>query len=80
MFGFKHTMNKLEHNTSDHKVIRTRLYGRLLQVNGPIHLNTLYPVLLTRLDRSLNRELHNGRALKGLSEASTGFGIEAALT
>lgn len=67
MFGFKHTMNKFEHNTSDHKVIRTRLYSRLLQINGPAHLNVLYPLLLVRMDSSLKRELHSGRATKGLS-------------
>ncbi|GFG08449.1 hypothetical protein IFM5058_03929 [Aspergillus udagawae] len=32
MFCFKHTMNKLDYH--DHKVARSRLYGRLLQVNG----------------------------------------------
>ncbi|KAH8889144.1 cytochrome P450 [Thozetella sp. PMI_491] len=61
MFGFKHTMNNLEHNTSDHKVIRTRLYKRLLQVNGPVHLNMLYTHLLARFDTSFRRELSNGR-------------------
>jgi len=65
MFGFKHTMNKLQHNTSDHKVVRTRLYGRLLQVNGPGHLNALYPHLVARLDSSLSRELAEARVLQG---------------
>ncbi|OAQ76401.1 cytochrome P450 [Purpureocillium lilacinum] len=64
MFGFKHTMNKLQHNTSDHKVVRTRLYGRLLQVNGPGHLNALYPHLVARLDSSLSRELAEARVLQ----------------
>ncbi|KAK5997455.1 Cytochrome P450 monooxygenase penP-like protein [Cladobotryum mycophilum] len=64
MFGFKHTMNNLEHNTSDHKVIRTRLYGRLLQVNGPGHLTALYPQLVALLDSSLSRELANAPVLK----------------
>jgi hypothetical protein len=57
MFGFKHTMNNLEHNTNDHKVIRTRLYSRLLQVNGPVHLQALYPHLLAQLEHSLTGEL-----------------------
>lgn len=65
MFGFKHTMNKLEHNTSDHKVIRTRLYSRVLQVNGPNHLSSLYPHLLAQLDSSLAKELRSGRATHG---------------
>lgn len=65
MFGFKHTMNKFEHNTVDHKLIRTRLYSRLLQVNGPIHLNALYPHLLARLEVSLTKVLHVGGASNG---------------
>ncbi|KAI2784134.1 cytochrome P450 [Daldinia loculata] len=65
MFGFKHTMNKLEHNTSNNKVIRTRLYSRLLQVNGPVHLDALYPYLLNQLDISLERELRGGRVFNG---------------
>ncbi|KAI0853766.1 cytochrome P450 [Daldinia vernicosa] len=67
MFGFKHTMNKLEHNTSNNKVIRTRLYSRLLQVNGPVHLDGLYPHLLNRFDINLERELRGGRVLNGES-------------
>ncbi|KAI1800744.1 cytochrome P450 [Daldinia bambusicola] len=65
MFGFKHTMNKLEHNPSNHKVIRTRLYSRLLQVNGPVHLAALYPHLLDQFDSSLAKEFQNGRILDG---------------
>ncbi|KAI1471052.1 cytochrome P450 [Daldinia caldariorum] len=65
MFGFKHTMNKLEHNTSNHKVIRTRLYSRILQVNGPIHLAALYPRLVNQFDASLAKELQEGRILDG---------------
>ncbi|KAI0904222.1 cytochrome P450 [Ustulina deusta] len=60
MFGFKHTMDKLEHNTSDHKVIRTRLYSRVLQVMGPDHLNFLYPYLLARLDNNLDKVFRHG--------------------
>ncbi|KAH9988480.1 cytochrome P450 [Xylariaceae sp. FL0662B] len=65
MFETKHTMNKLEHNTSDHKVIRTRLYSRLLQVNGPFYLSALYPKLLTLADHCLLKELESGRVLEG---------------
>ena len=70
MFGFKHTMNKLQHNTSDHKVIRTRLYGRLLQVNGPGHLDALYPHLLVRLDSAWQQELVGAPAVDGTSTLS----------
>ncbi|KAK6955952.1 hypothetical protein Daesc_003599 [Daldinia eschscholtzii] len=65
MFGFKHTMNKLEHNTSNNKVIRTRLYSRILQVNGPVHLAALYPHLLNQFNNNLSRELQNGRDFNG---------------
>lgn len=61
-------MNKLEHNTSNNKVIRTRLYSRLLQVNGPVHLDALYPYLLNQLDISLERELRGGRVFNGESQ------------
>lgn len=65
MFGFKHTMNELEQNTNDHKVIRTRLYGRILPINGPNHLSFLYPHLLAQLNSSLVKELRNGREVSG---------------
>ncbi|OTB13472.1 hypothetical protein K445DRAFT_304233 [Daldinia sp. EC12] len=65
MFGFKHTMNKLEHNTSNNKVIRTRLYSRILQVNGPVHLAALYPHLLNQFNNNLSKELQNGRDFNG---------------
>ncbi|KAI0481374.1 putative cytochrome P450 [Xylariaceae sp. FL0804] len=64
MFGFKHTMNNFEHNTNDHRLIRTRLYGRLLQVNGPIHLNRLYPLLDHWLGEGLRQELQSERKLR----------------
>jgi hypothetical protein len=59
MFGFKHTMKNLDHN--DHKVQRSRLYGRLLQVNGPIQLAQLYPNIESRLESVLLAQLKQGR-------------------
>lgn len=56
MFGFKHNMNKYEHNTDDHKLVRTRLFSRVLQVNGPAHLQALYPHLMSRLSEGLLEE------------------------
>ncbi|KAI0410100.1 cytochrome P450 [Xylaria palmicola] len=68
MFGFKHTMDKLEHNTSDHKVIRTRLYSRVLQVMGPDHLNSLYPHLVIRLKTDLDKLMrHESSSQDGIS-------------
>ncbi|KAF2463764.1 cytochrome P450 [Lindgomyces ingoldianus] len=60
MFGFKHTMNKLEHNTVDRKLVRTRLYARLLQVNGPGYLDKLFPFLQAKLHAVLQDEVERG--------------------
>ncbi|KAI9924226.1 hypothetical protein MW887_007176 [Aspergillus wentii] len=66
MFGFKHTMNNLDHH--DHKVARTRLYGRLLQVNGPGNLTGLYPYLQRRVEGTLDGLLKaQGRAKGAVS-------------
>lgn len=54
MFGFKHTINKLNYSDSDHKLIRTRLYSRLLLVKAPTQLESLYPQLSAQLDSSLH--------------------------
>jgi hypothetical protein len=55
MFGFKHTMNGLDHNAR--MVARSRLYGRLLQVSGPRNLAALFPYLRRRLDATLKKQL-----------------------
>jgi cytochrome P450 len=60
MFGFKHTMNNLDHH--DHRIARSRLYGRLLQVSGPTHLAKLYPYIQGRLVKSLEHELEQGKS------------------
>jgi hypothetical protein len=56
-------MNKLDHH--DHKIMRTRLYGRLLQVNGPSNLAGLFPALQRRLTDSVEKELQTGRVSNG---------------
>lgn len=63
MFGFKHTMGGLEHN--DHKVQRSRLYGRLLEVNGPKQIAALYPYLQVTMENDLQNELRKGIDSKG---------------
>lgn len=80
MFGFKHTMNKYEHNTNAFRALRTRLFSRVLQVNGPNHLSALYPRLLAQLDSSLTKELHNGCALNGEIFNKNTFEIDMMLT
>jgi hypothetical protein len=52
-------MNQLDHH--DHKVLRTRLYSRLLQVNGPAQLQQLFPHVEKRLQTKLGLELGQGR-------------------
>lgn len=66
MFGFKHTMNGIDHNSLDHRVIRTRLYARLLQVNGPVYLDGLFPFLKEKLHATLQVELMKGRKVNGM--------------
>lgn len=71
MFGFKHTMNGIDHNSLDHKLIRTRLYARLLQVNGPIYLQNLFPLLKEKVNATLDVELKKGKKLSGMATHST---------
>lgn len=80
MFGFKHTMNKYEHNTNAFRALRTRLFSRVLQVNGPTHLSSLYPRLLAQLDSSLTKELQNGRVLNCETWNKNTFDIDMMLT
>ncbi|EED20038.1 cytochrome P450, putative [Talaromyces stipitatus ATCC 10500] len=55
MFGFKHTMNKFNH--TEVNIIKSRLFGRVLNVNGPNQVARLYPVLQKRLSSFLKDEL-----------------------
>lgn len=59
MFGFKYTMDSFNHN--EQNVARSRLFGRVLQVNGPSQLAALYPYLQSRLERLFSSELELGR-------------------
>lgn len=63
MFGFKYNMNNLDHN--EHKVARSRLYGRVLQVNGPSQLTAIYPFLQARLQNSFAAESASGTRSDG---------------
>jgi len=65
MFGFKHTMNGIDHNSPANRLVRTRLYSRLLQVNGPIYLENLFPFLKQKLDKTLQAELNKGKKVEG---------------
>lgn len=59
-------MNGIDHNSLDHRVIRTRLYSRLLQLNGPVYLDGLFPLLKQKLHAKLNVELKKGQMVNGM--------------
>lgn len=69
-------MNNLDHN--EHKVARSRLYGRVLQVNGPSQLAAIYPFLQARLEKSFAAETSSGRGSDGKMPATSE--IHSALT
>lgn len=52
-------MNGLDHNA--HMVIRSRLYGRLLQVKARGNLTAIFPSLQNRLEKTLKRQLDLGK-------------------
>jgi hypothetical protein len=60
MFGFKLTMDGFDHNQI--KTQRHRLFGRVLQVNGPRALDKLYPYIVKELRMALPKELKKSRA------------------
>jgi hypothetical protein len=60
MFGFKLTMDGIDHNQV--KTQRYRLFGRVLQVNGPHALDKLYPFIMKELQTALPNELKKSRA------------------
>jgi hypothetical protein len=55
MFGFKHILNKFDHNEVN--IIRSRLFGKVLNVNGPNRIVRLHPVLQKRLQSFRDGEL-----------------------
>ncbi|MCJ1330549.1 hypothetical protein MMC10_007234 [Thelotrema lepadinum] len=59
MFGFKHTMNNLDHN--EQRISRSRLYGRVLNVNGPKQLTSLFTDLQQVGIDAFNVELQKGK-------------------
>lgn len=61
MFGFKHSLNGLNHN--DLKILRSRLFGRVLQVQGRKSLPQIYPYVQKKLISSLSEELRAGQAV-----------------
>ncbi|PVH92176.1 cytochrome P450 [Periconia macrospinosa] len=59
MFGFKHTMNNFNHN--EVAKAKSRLLGRLIQVQGVNHLPKIFPCLVKRAEQSLEEQLTLGK-------------------
>lgn len=60
MFGFKHTLNNFNHNEVTQ--IKSRLLGRLIQVQGVNNLSKIFPYLVKRAEQSLNEQVALGNA------------------
>ncbi|GLA02508.1 hypothetical protein AnigIFM60653_001981 [Aspergillus niger] len=58
LFGFKHTLNGVDHNEINTR--KSRLLSRVLQVRGPTQFEELYPYLLRNLKTILDAELSSG--------------------
>lgn len=65
MFGFKYTMNKLEHDRIDDKAVRNRINNRVLEVRGREHLAGLFPHVLRRFWEAFGQELDQGCVQEG---------------
>ncbi|KAF2267498.1 cytochrome P450 [Lojkania enalia] len=59
MFGFKHTLNGYDHHEVN--TAKSRLFGRLLQVQGTANLPKVFPFLTKRLNESLGVQLRQGK-------------------
>ncbi|EAT76903.1 hypothetical protein SNOG_15808 [Parastagonospora nodorum SN15] len=55
MFGFKHTLNGFNHN--EVAGVKSRLMGRLIQVQGVSNLPKIFPYLNKRLQQSLDEQI-----------------------
>lgn len=72
MFGFKHTLNNFNHN--EIAGVKSRLLGRLIQVQGVNNLPKIFPYLNKRVQQSLDEQVALDKRLKdgvSLSVAST---------
>jgi len=59
MFGFKHTLNGFNHN--EVAGVKSRLLGRLIQVQGLGNLPKIFPYLNKRVQRSLDEQVALGK-------------------
>lgn len=75
MFGFKHTLNNFDHN--EVTLQKSRLFGRLIQVNGVNNLPKLFPYLDKRVHESIGEMLKLGKQTSSMLR-SIGFGVDNA--
>lgn len=66
MFGFKHTLNNFNHN--EVTLQKSRLFGRLIQVNGVSNLPKIYPYLANRVDESIAEMVNLGKVDESMSK------------
>lgn len=59
MFGFKYTLNNFNHN--EVAQVKSRLLGRLIQVQGVNHLPKIFPYLVKRVEQSLDEQVALGK-------------------
>jgi hypothetical protein len=59
MFGFKHILNNFNHN--EIAQVKSRLLGRLLQVQGVNNLPKMYSYLSKRAAQSLDEQIASGK-------------------
>jgi hypothetical protein len=62
MFGFKHTMGT-GYNHHEVAQVKSRLMGRLIQVQGQNNLPKLFPFLAKRVEQSLKEQVAQGQTL-----------------
>ncbi|KAF2825057.1 cytochrome P450 [Ophiobolus disseminans] len=59
MFGFKHTLNNFNHD--EVAQVKSRLLGRLLQIQGVNNLPKIFPYLVKRVEQSLAEQTALGK-------------------
>ncbi|RDH30319.1 cytochrome P450 [Aspergillus welwitschiae] len=65
LFGFKHTLNGVDHNEINTR--KSRLLSRVLQVRGPTQFEGLYPYLLRNLKAVLDADLSSADMQRGIT-------------
>ncbi|KAL4816098.1 cytochrome P450 [Aspergillus spinulosporus] len=74
MFGFRHTLNNLDHNEINTR--KSRLFSRVLQVRVPAQFRELYPCLYRNLKAFLDMEIQAGGTLALALSTVSNLGVE----